>query len=172
MSYLVNPFISFPKLPVTVEFGTSTGGSADNQDYTVQGKFTLDSASNISSIGVRTASTGQSIKICLATGSVGSSDGVILAQAENTNSNDGFTDVTIDYNASAGDYWICGVMTADSIPYSQFYTASTSDTRFAYNNNTNYKTSNYALAFDISNQGQPLIKDNASKANGFRYTAT
>jgi hypothetical protein len=170
--FLLNPFMSFPKLPVTVEFGTSSGGSATNQDYTIEGKFTLDNDSNISSIGIRTASASQDIKICLGTsGSVGSSDGVIVAQGENTNTIDGWSDVTIDYDASAGDYWICGVMTNTGITYPQFYTASTSDTRFAYNNNTNYKTSNYANAFSISSQGQPLIKANGSLANGFRYTA-
>ena len=169
---VINAFLKFASAePVTVEFGTATSGAATNQDYTVIGKFTLENASNISSIGIRTASASQDIKICLATGSVGGSDGVIKAQGENTNTIDGWSDVTIDFNASAGDYWICGVMTNTGITYPQFYTASTSDVRFAYNNDTNYKTSNYALAFNTTNQGQPLIKANGSSANGFRYTA-
>ena len=156
--------------PATTSYGTSSGGSADNIDYTVAGKFTLSQKSKITSLGVRTKTAGQSVKICLATGTINGSDGVVLAQAENTNTVDGYTDVTIDYTAEAGDYWILAVQTATGISYPQFYTSSNSSSDFAYNNNNNYKTSNYSAAFNVGNQGNPLIKAQGSTNAGFRYT--
>jgi hypothetical protein len=154
----------------TTSYGTSTGGTATNIDYTVAGKFTLSQKSKITALGVRTKTTGQSVKICLATGTINTNDGVVLAQAENTNTVDGYTDVTIDYTAEAGDYWILAVQTATGIPYPQFYTSSNSSSDFAYNNNDDYKTSDYALAFNTTNQGQPLIKLQGGNNAGFRYT--
>lgn len=146
----------------TTEIGY-TGSSTNNTDYTgYSSAIVFGSPTTVSVLGVRWKDTGDKLKIGLTDGTSW------FAQGEITSTYDGWNDVTLSspVTVSAGTYYIAFVSDSLSAVYSD------SGSGWSYNNNTNYKSSNYSNAFNVSSQGTPIIKASASQYQNVRYTTT
>ena len=137
-----------------------TGTSTNNTDYTgYSAPITFASDQVLNAYGVRWSDTGDKLKI-------GITDGTSwFSQGEISSTVNGWNDITLPspITLSAGTYYVAFV--PDSL--SAVYSAAGSG--WSYNNNTNYKSTNYSAAFNVTSQGTPIIKAAASQYQNVRY---
>ena len=144
----------------TTEYGY-TGANTTAVDYTGYSEPISLSSVTVTGIGVRWKTVGAKLKI-------GITDGTSwFIQGEVTSTVDGWNDVSFSPTAlDPGTYYIAYV--SDSSPSGLVY--SDSGSNWFYNNNTLYKFTNYANAFDVASQGTPIIKDEGSQIQNVRIT--
>ena len=144
----------------TVTLGYA-GTNTNTVDYTGYSEaIVLSSTTGIVSIGVRWKTAGVSLKIGITDGSAWFAQGTVSSSV------DGWNDVSVSVSLPAGTYYIAFVPDALSDLYSDFTGAG----NWSYNNNTNYKTTNFSAAFNVSSQGTPIILGAASQYQNVRYT--